>query len=173
MRRYIALAVVGAAVLGLALFGGRLLLPETLAKSSQPTGAPGLEKAFSGGWLMNVHEPAGTAEVHLGLGAGGLLVINATPTPNGPFNTTGIGSWKPIGPRELVGTLMCFVRDYSQNLICYEVGKLSMTLSDDGNRLEGDGLILIYFPGQDPLDPEEEPGFEIPVPIDARRITAE
>jgi hypothetical protein len=65
------------------------------------------------------------------------------------------------------------IRDYSQNLICYEVGKLSMTLSDDGNRLEGDGVILIYFPGQDPLDPEEEPGFTIPVPIDARRIFAE
>lgn len=174
MRRYTAFTVVGIAALGLALVGGWLTLPGTFARSGKgPVGAPGLEMMFSGGWLMVVHEPGGDAEVCLGLGAGGLLVINDTTRLDENFNCTGVGSWMPIGPREITSSLLVFVRDTNGKLVFYEKGNMRMTLSDDGNRLEGPGVIYIYWPDQDPLDPAEEPAFTIDVPVDAQRIPAE
>ncbi|MBN1441521.1 MAG: hypothetical protein JXA90_02380 [Planctomycetes bacterium] len=175
MRRYLAFAVVGLAVLGLALAGGRLTLPETLARSSgSPVGVPGLETMFSGGWLLYGEEPSGTVEVLLALNGGGTTVINATPTPAELFNTTGIGSWKPVGPREVTASFMCFVRDYLMNLRVYERAVFSMTLSDDGNMLEGTAVIYIYPPGQNPLDPAVEPIVTVPdLPVWAYRIPPE
>lgn len=149
-------------------------MPETLAKTAgNAAGAPGLEAKFSGGWLVTVHEPGGDVEVVLGLGGGGLTVINATFVPTGAFHATGMGSWKPVGPREVAVSMLLFARDSTMNLLYYEKGLLSLTLGDQGNWLAGPAVIYVYLPGQDPLDPEEEPFLAVPVMVDARRIPAE
>lgn len=175
MRRYVAFAVAGIAVLGLAWAGGLVGLPDTQARTAGfPAGAPGLEHRFSGGWFLYGEEPTGTVEVLMALNGGGTTVINCTPTPAGLFNTTGVGSWKPVGPREVTASFMCFVRDYSMGLVVYERAVFSMTLSDDGSMLEGTAVIYIYAPGQNPLDPAEVPIVEFPgLPVWAYRIPAD
>ena len=174
MKRYWICAAMGVVGLGLVWVGSRLNEPSAHAVTSQAfQQVQGLERKMSGGWFLYVYESETPAEVLMGLSAGGVEFINATPRPDGDFNCTGIGTWKAAAPNELTSTVIVFNRDLQQNLIFYEKAVSTMTLSDDGSTLEGIGMIYIFMPGQDPMDPEEVPVFQASVPLAAKRIPAE
>ena len=175
MRRYLAFLAVGIAALGVAWAAGGMDLGQTVAEAMDgAVSPPGLERKFTGGWLLDAYLGETPVQVVTALQAGGSLVANCTTRNDGRFNATTIGSWRPTSPRTMAATELIFIQDYEGNLFLYEKVNFEMTLSDDGNSMEGASLILLYWPDQDPLDPEEEPFVEIPVPVvTGRRIVVE
>ena len=173
MKRYLTIVAVGIVGIGLVWIGGKLQEPSALATTYGASQVkPGLEMQLSGGWYAVGQEPSGPVELTMGLSPGGVLFINCTPTPFNTFNTTGMGTWKTTGPRQFVGTMICYQRDYTGVTQYYEKGIFSMALGQDGNTLEGSADLYIYLQGQDPL--EDEPAFELlDLPVVARRIPAE
>ncbi|MBN1441264.1 MAG: hypothetical protein JXA90_01080 [Planctomycetes bacterium] len=172
MRRYMAFVAVGVAALVLAWAGGKLTVSGSVAKADDGSGqAPGLTMRFAGGWLAEADLGGSSVEVLLLYAGDGSLAMNCTFQGNGLFNATGVGSWEVTGPQTVASTTLLFVQDVQGNLVMYEKIDNEMTLSDEGNRMEGASVIYLYWPGQDPLDPEEIPFATVPAPsVIARRI---
>jgi hypothetical protein len=172
MRRYLALAAVGILALCLAWAGGRMTLPETLARTNLPP--QGLGMKFVGGWSFDLYLGDSTTAVPIlvTVSADGTIVTSGSPLAGGATVSTAHGSWKAVGHDTMVGTVQSlgYVPDASYGW--YERGPLHWTLSNDGNRLEGTLLIGNYTPDQDYVTDEPAYGL-IPCTCIGERIPAE
>ena len=172
MRRYLALASVGILALCLAWAGGRMTVPETLAKANVPP--QGLGMKFAGGWYFDLYLAGSTSMVKslVTLNADGAILFNGSPLTDGTTISTAHGSWRCTGPNTMVGTVLCIGYGLDGNVGWYEEGPLNWTLSADGNQLEGTLSIGLFSADQDPL--VDDPAYGIvPCNCIGRRIEAE
>ena len=175
MRRYLKFVAMGIVGLGLVWAGWRATGPSAQAITREMfQQVQGLEKKFCGGWIIRGDLGGTPIEVLQVYGGDGSIVMNCTTRADGLFNATGMGSWKATGPGTAASTTLIFIQDFDGKLLMYEKINNTMTLSDDGNQMEGGSVIFMYWAGQDPLDPEEVPFATVPVPgAVAQRIAVE
>lgn len=172
MRRCFAFTALGIAAVWLAWIGGGLAAPRRMAAAhNQPLG---LSKSFASGWYCQLYVDGATTggPIMLTLNADGTFLFSGAPVP-GAILSTAHGSWKTVGRNTIVGAGMCIAADFDGNALFYEKGPLELTLSDDGNQVDGTLLLGIYSADQDPLGDDRPEYGIVPCTITGRRIAAD
>ena len=175
MNKKLALAVLAAAVLGVAFtVGGRgsgndwgndRLCPPSLDRIARVAGA----------WLCAADFGNGPRDIVIRLSAdGGVAACNGlyiNPDGSTSHLTTAFGAWKRIGPRAIATTHLIQIVADDGSTMFYE--KVISEVTIDGDALSGEAAGLVYLPTQDPLDPEVTPIQVLSGPIVGRRIGVE
>jgi hypothetical protein len=151
MRRYLAVAAVGIAALCLAWAGGRMTVPEILAKGDGPQGQ-GMKCV--GAWFYHLYLGDSTTPTPLvgSINADGTTVTAGSPISNewGVSSVSSAhGSWKCAGRNRIVGTFHCLGYNPDGTYGWYEKGPFEYTVSRDGDKLEGTIMIGNYTPDQE------------------------
>jgi hypothetical protein len=87
------------------------------------------------------------------------------------FRSGRFGNWVQTGKRELAITRLFF--DYDEAGILVSIGRTSALVTFDLHCQEysGTGIVQVFAPDQDPLDPDEEPAIiELPIATNGWRI---
>lgn len=117
--------------------------------------------AFAGTFLSTLVDQDGNVFQSLATaGQDGTLILSDTSdfagnVPDAHLDSPSYGSWRISGPLQTSNVVLHFSYD--------EVGTLMFTtrsdwvgdLTPDGETISGEGTARIYFPGQDPLDPDD------------------
>lgn len=175
MKKALPLAVLAAAALGLAFTAG------DRSSGSASTGDFLEQVSFdriprvAGAWLVTIDFGGGPRDGVMQLSADGGVAINnglyINPDGSTSHLTTGFGAWKRTGLRSIAATILIQIVADDGSLKFYE--KVNNELTIEGNVLCGEGMGLVYLPGQDPLDPDTTPVQVLSGPIVGRRICVE
>ena len=172
MKRTLPLALLAAAVLGLAFAvgSGATADTENLGSADAPLG---IGQGVAGAWLGAVDLGNGPFEGEIQFFADGNAVMNNTVLKEGNNHlTTALGAWKRTGLRTIAVTVLYRIVNGNGELLSYEkvVGELTI----EGDSISGQAAGLIYLPGMDPLDPTVDPVFVYgPGEFTGKRISAE
>ena len=157
MKKYMAVAAAGIAALCLAWAGGRMTVPEILAKSDGPP--QGLAMRVAGAWSFHLYLGDSTTPTLLvgTINADGTSLTAGGPLTSGSTVTDALATWKFVGKDKMAGTFKCLGYFPDNTYGWYEIGQFEYTVNRDGNQLEGTALIGNYAPDQ--VYPEDEPAY--------------
>ncbi len=124
-------------------------------------GAAARSPAFAGTFLSTLVDQDGNVSRSLGTGhRDGTLLISDTSdfagnVPDAHLDSPSYGSWRIIGPLRTSNVVLHFSYDEVGTLMFITRSDWLADFTPDGETISGEGTARIYFPGQDPLDPDD------------------
>ncbi len=124
-------------------------------------GAAARSPAFAGTFLSTLVDQDGNVFQSLGTAhQDGTLILSDTSdfagnVPDAHLDSPSYGSWRISGPLQTSNVVLHFSYDDDGTLMFTTRSDWVADLAPDGETISGEGTARIYFPGQDPLNPDD------------------